>query len=67
MSSDELDHIIDSPTVTKARRTSPTTAIVWAEIANGPAPNAVEVAADHGITTTEIKRTGTHACYQVEL
>lgn len=67
MTRTELDYIIDSPTVTKARWTSPTAAIVWAEIGNGPAPNAVEVAADHGITTTEIKRTGTHACYQVEL
>ena len=63
----ELDYIKDDATVTKSTRTSDTTAIMWAELQAGPAMNAVEVAADHGVEVEEIKRTGTQACYHVQV
>ena len=63
----ELDYIEDDATVTESTRTSDTTAIMWAELQAGPAMNAVEVAADHGVEVEEIKRTGTQACYHVQV
>ena len=63
----ELDYIEDDATVTESTRTSDTTAIMWAELQAGPAMNAVEVAADHGVKVKEIKRTGTQACYHVQV
>ena len=63
----ELDYIEDDATVTESTRTSDTTAIMWAELQAGPAMNAVEVAADHGVEVKEIKRTGAQACYHVQV
>ena len=63
----ELDYIEDDATVTESTRTSDTTAIMWAELQAGPAMNAGEVAADHGVEVKEIKRTGAQACYHVQV
>ena len=62
----QLDHIEDDPTVVKATRIADRVSIIWAE-RTAPNPNAVEVAADHGVDVTEIKRTGTATCYRVEV
>ena len=67
MTRSELDHIEADGSVVKSTRVSEGVAIMWAELNAGPSPNAVEVAADHGVAVDEIKRTGTKACYRVEI
>ena len=67
MNSNELDHIEQQPSVVRSTRIKENVSIIWADTNMGPAMNAVEVAADHGIDVTHIKDSGLNACYRVEV